>query len=96
MTEKTFTPNTLVDWFRENSEMRLTMPWGANLIAHKEAIGRGCKCKAKAKANNFHLVYKNIALEIFTQNPHHIALMKRELKVEKIIFKIDEEVIKEF
>ena len=72
------------------------MPWGANLIAHKEAIGRVCKCKAKAKANNFHLVYKNIAQEIFTQNPHHIALMKRELGVDKIIFKIEEEVIKEF
>mgnify|MGYP003131759461 FL=1 len=93
---KTFTPNELVDWFRENNEMRLTMPWAANLIAHKDSIGRGCKCKAKAKKNNFETVYKNMVLEIFVQNPHPVAIMKRELEVDKIIFQLGEETLKEF
>ena len=94
--QRVFRPKDLVEWFKENPDMMNVMPWGANLVAHSDSIGKGCKCKRKSKISNLMKVYKNIVLEIFTQNSHHVALMKRELQVDKIVFMVEDDIIKEF
>ena len=52
--------------------------------------------QGQGQQNNFETVYKNMVLEIFVQNPHPVAIMKRELEVDKIIFQLGEETLKEF
>ena len=95
MEEKDITPETLVEYFEKNPDMIYVMTWASNLTAHYRGIGMGCKCKHQQKIRNLKGVYENVVLKIIANNPHFIAIFKKEYGVQKLIFKIEEEILLE-
>ncbi|MBC8395309.1 MAG: hypothetical protein H8E05_01310 [Bacteroidetes bacterium] len=87
MDEKIFNePKDLVDWFKENPDMLGPIPWGENLIAHYENVGKGCNCKKKIRVENVEKVYENLVVKIFKENANFSAILKKTVEAKTVKF----------
>jgi hypothetical protein len=87
MDKKVFnSPIELADWFRQNPDMLGPIPWGGNLIAHIDNLGKGCKCKTQVKVQNVEQVYKDIVINIFKENANFAKMIKGQTKAEVVVF----------
>tara|TARA_Y100000593_G_C4184964_1_gene273905 strand:+ start:426 stop:722 length:297 start_codon:yes stop_codon:yes gene_type:complete len=78
MDEKIFNePKDLVDWFKQNPDMLAPIPWGGNLVAHYENVGKGCNCKKNIRVENVEKVYANLVIKIFKENSNFAAILKK-------------------
>tara|TARA_Y100001963_G_C6563402_1_gene345417 strand:- start:254 stop:556 length:303 start_codon:yes stop_codon:yes gene_type:complete len=88
--EKVITIEGLTNWFKENPTIQYSLPWVMNILSHKEALGKGCKCKHKQKLANVRTVYLNAVKDIIAKNQNTVAILKKEFDAEKLIFKYEE------
>ena len=96
MDKKVFNgPKELADWFRANPDMLGPIPWGGNLIAHLENVGKGCKCNLKIKIRNVEQVYKDLVINIFKENANFAKMIKGETGAQTITFLLNGEIVAE-
>tara|TARA_Y100000296_G_C5090668_1_gene214649 strand:+ start:81 stop:374 length:294 start_codon:yes stop_codon:yes gene_type:complete len=94
MDEKIFnSPEELVAFFNENQGVLTAIPWGRDLISHWNSINKGCSCKRKARVENANAVYKELIINVLAKNVVLGTFLKENLKVEKVTFKLNEEVV---
>ena len=87
--QHTFSPDSFVEWFQQRPHLQHSMPWGANLVAHKEGLHKGCKCKHKAKLLNYKKAFETVVLQTYAQNNFLVNQLKKELEADLINFEID-------
>ena len=94
MSEKVFnSPEELVSYFKDNERVLADIPWGLDLISHWKSINKGCSCKKKARIENVNAVYKDLVINVFGKSEMVSNILKKDMGVESITFKLNDEVL---
>lgn len=96
MSEKIFSgPSEFADFFKENPDMLGPFPWASSLINHLNSLHVGCKCNLEARKSNVDKIYSDIVTQMIGSNAGLGSILKKQMNVEKVIFKLKEKVILE-
>tara|TARA_Y100001938_G_scaffold9468_1_gene11709 strand:- start:1890 stop:2186 length:297 start_codon:yes stop_codon:yes gene_type:complete len=88
-------PEQFSDYFKANQNLLAVFPWGNHICNTVANINKGCGCKKKKRKQNAKDTYSKIINDVLRNNKSLLNSLKNTMKVKKIVFKLDGEILLE-